>query len=253
MTYKPCKYEIEILLELAGLKAPQPWGVAVGVCLEYLYEAECITRGFGDGVGGELTLKGEQFLVERVMREDTDLETQVGLSMSLAHARLARISELEEEVSQMYRDFDRLNVVLEEANETVEEAIDDIERLTKENKALSDQIAWLTEQEGEPLLYTQAEVNELIQQRDDFMEQAARKADNHADMQELMRINNELLKERDTALGTADDLYARLIALKVRCAEIADQEASRDDFHGQVYTGGEIGRNIASRIRALEI
>ena len=59
---EPNEHEIQILEEIAGLKPASPWGAWVGECLEGLYGAGYITRGYGDGIGGALTQKGKDFL-----------------------------------------------------------------------------------------------------------------------------------------------------------------------------------------------
>lgn len=60
-----CDYEIEILREVAGEKAPSAWGAAVGAALGAL-------RGRGYIARGQITPKGRAVLAALTPTGDTD-------------------------------------------------------------------------------------------------------------------------------------------------------------------------------------
>ena len=58
MASKPCKFEIEILREIAGEIEPRRWGAAVGEALEFL-------RSSGYMGGNHVTDKGRALLSDK--------------------------------------------------------------------------------------------------------------------------------------------------------------------------------------------
>jgi len=120
-------------------------------------------------------------------------------------------------------------------------------------------------------------IHELEAERDQFAEQAAARDSRDHDMQEIMRINNELVAERDdyksTAVSNSIDRHYTYMEWKERAekaeaerdawchqselqcrareAEVGPIRAKTIEECAQVADGWDFGRLIAKEIRAL--